>query len=612
MAMQEEILKSLGLSHLIIHSAKQNDLPCDLIVAKNQNEVTIQYKKTNHFFRAIGWLKRNENLATFKIEEQSSFKNLAYLVDVARDAVPTIETLKRFSLKLALLGYSQLYLYLEDVISIKDEPYFGYLRGRYSKEEIRELDRYCSSLGIELIPAIQTLAHLNCIFKWPVYQQINDIGDILLVDDDRTNKLLENMFASLSEMFTSKIVHIGMDEAHLVGRGKYLDHHNFQKQYEIIGKQLSKVQQIAARHHFHLQMWSDMFFRMAFHGQYYSKKGKIPQSIIDVVPDNVDQFYWDYVTSDKQMLDNMFQNHLLLKGETCFAAGAWKWNGLNPSNRFSIQTLNTQLKKCKDYHVDNVLLTGWADDGGEASLFSTFPTILYFAECAYGENLSVQSLDKVSTSLFGVRFKEFLTCDLIMVDKGEEICGYSRFNYSNLPKILLYNDPLSGPYDGIIKDHFKLDCLPALSRKIRRIANKQSDYSYYFQTLADLTSVLEFKAKLGLRLRKAYQSRDKETLKNIADRDINKLIRRLDRFYHSFYQQWHIENKSSGFGAHSLRIGGLRQRLLNIQFLIHDYLEGRKPIIEELEEDLLPMKDEDALGFVLWTTWKNMADNGVR
>ena len=58
--------------------------------------------------------------------------------------------------------------------------------GKYSKEELKLLNEYCDSIDMELIPCIQTLAHLNAIFRWKDYVDINDIDDILLVDDERT------------------------------------------------------------------------------------------------------------------------------------------------------------------------------------------------------------------------------------------------------------------------------------------------------------------------------------------------------------------------------------------------------------------------------------------
>lgn len=57
-------------------------------------------------------------------------------------------------------------LYTEDTYEVNDEPYFGYVRGRYTKEEMKELDAFAGSLGISLIPCIQTLAHLKATFRW--------------------------------------------------------------------------------------------------------------------------------------------------------------------------------------------------------------------------------------------------------------------------------------------------------------------------------------------------------------------------------------------------------------------------------------------------------------
>ena len=38
---------------------------------------------------------------------------------------------------------------------------------------------------------MQTLAHLNQIFKWKTYRPVNDTADILLVDEERTYELIE-------------------------------------------------------------------------------------------------------------------------------------------------------------------------------------------------------------------------------------------------------------------------------------------------------------------------------------------------------------------------------------------------------------------------------------
>ena len=55
------------------------------------------------------------------------------------------------------MGYNTLYIYTEDTYEVEDLPYFGYLRGAYTKEEVNEIVEFASGFGIEIVPSIQTL-----------------------------------------------------------------------------------------------------------------------------------------------------------------------------------------------------------------------------------------------------------------------------------------------------------------------------------------------------------------------------------------------------------------------------------------------------------------------
>ena len=52
-----------------------------------------------------------------------------------------VETVKFMMRKMALMGQNAFMLYTEDTYEIEGRPYFGYMRGRYTKDELRELDR---------------------------------------------------------------------------------------------------------------------------------------------------------------------------------------------------------------------------------------------------------------------------------------------------------------------------------------------------------------------------------------------------------------------------------------------------------------------------------------
>ena len=121
--------------------------------------------------------------------------------------------------------FRSLHLYMEDTYEVDGHPYFGHLRGKYSKAELREIDAYAAAHGMQVIPCIQTLAHVNALFHWPVYREIHDAADILLTGDERTYELVDGMFRTLRECLRTNIVNIGMDEADLLGLGKYLTLH---------------------------------------------------------------------------------------------------------------------------------------------------------------------------------------------------------------------------------------------------------------------------------------------------------------------------------------------------------------------------------------------------
>ena len=195
-------------------------------------------------------------------------KRFGVMLDMSRNAVMKLSELKNFANLLHSFGYNMIQLYTEDTYEVDGEPYFGYMRGRYTKAELCDFVNYCESLGIEVIPCIQTLAHLNQIFRHSDYAKIRDTADILLVGDERTYELIENMFKTVKQVFKSDVIHIGMDEAHMLGLGKYLAKNGYCNRFDILSEHLARVIEIAKKYSLTPIMWSDMFFRLANNGAY--------------------------------------------------------------------------------------------------------------------------------------------------------------------------------------------------------------------------------------------------------------------------------------------------------------------------------------------------------
>ena len=99
--------------------------------------------------------------------QHENYDTLGVMIDMSRNAVMSVDALKKYFVCLQKMGYNCAMLYTEDTYEVEGEPYFGYMRGGYSMAQLRELDEYAASLGIELVPCIQTLAHLQGFAHWP-------------------------------------------------------------------------------------------------------------------------------------------------------------------------------------------------------------------------------------------------------------------------------------------------------------------------------------------------------------------------------------------------------------------------------------------------------------
>ncbi|MGM9631937.1 MAG: hypothetical protein ACI3XL_02455 [Eubacteriales bacterium] len=60
------------------------------------------------------------------------FEKFGIMIDMSRNAVMNVPTIKKHLTVINKVGYNCAFLYMEDTYYIEREPYFGYLRGRYS------------------------------------------------------------------------------------------------------------------------------------------------------------------------------------------------------------------------------------------------------------------------------------------------------------------------------------------------------------------------------------------------------------------------------------------------------------------------------------------------
>ena len=576
------VADQLGLDVVCCGGTKVRAEKCDKIAIEREGDaIVISYVKECQFFRMLsylpGVLADGEN-----VYEQSKFGLLCYMGDMSRNAVYNMPTAKRMIRYLALMGYDSMMLYTEDTFELPGYPYFGHMRGRFSKQELKEIDDYAYDLGIEVIPCVQTLAHLATALRWPGFPFV-DTGDILMVGDERTYAFIDAIMKVCAECFRSRRINIGMDEAHMLARGEYLLKNGYRPSSDVMLEHLERVVAVCADNGFYPMIWSDMFFRMAFGGKYRVREGEIAQEIIDKVPANLTLIYWDYYSLDEQIFTHMLDCHLKFHNPIAFAGGAWKWYGFAPHNKFSLASTQMQLNICADRNVDNVIVTSWGDNGGEASQFSALSSMIYYAERCYRNEVDEAELEARCMACFGIGFDALLTFDAPNELPGVGIANGRPVNPS---RYLVFNDPLEGLLDVHMNPE---EAVSGFARSAERLlAYKDNpEFGYIFETLGKLCVFLADKCDMSIRARKYYEEGNKEALRVLAEEQIPVMIVELDDFISTFRYQWYKENKTFGFSTQELRLGGLKERLYSTALRLSEYVDGNIDRIEELEQPVL-------------------------
>lgn len=559
----------------------------------HEKENTIRYKSTIDFFRALGLFLElyGDGSRNFHRLETKIIPNVGVMVDASRNAVYKVSAIKNLLKRLALMGHNRFMLYTEDTYEIEGYPYFGYLRGRYSMEEMKEIDDYAYSLGIEVVPCIQTLGHLREALKWEFASGIRDTEEVLLVGEEKTYEFVEAMIFTMSRLFRSRNIHIGMDEAFDLGRGNYLTKNGYKHHYELMLEHLKRVCEITRKYGLKPMMWDDMFFRAAApNSSYYNIDTDISRELAGSIPGDVSLVYWDYYHTEEIFYDKLLGIREKFNNEIIFAGGAWKWMGFAPHYDKTMTTTNAALIQCKKRGIKQAFATAWGDDGGETPLSCIYPGLILFAEHAYNKNVDEKWLEERCSFLTGLELGDFKA-----MEELDLIPGVKRPNLSvlNPSKYLLYQDILLGAFDKHIEGIEVGKYYADLVNKYSKAAEKNKEYEAVFCFYSKLSSVLSVKSEIGLKIRSAYIQSDKSELKNLAQKVLPDLLARLEEFHRAFRRVWFESCKGHGFEVNDIRMGGVKERVRTAMLRIEQYLSGGIDKIEELEDERLYFRKVD-------------------
>ena len=546
----------------------------------------ITYIEKHHFFRLLGLFVQNYNGEDFCVNEKVNFDTLSLMLDVSAAVPVKVPALKEYMRYMAIMGYNQLQLYIEDMYEIPERPYFGYLRGRYTKQELKECDDYGFDLGIEVVPCMQTLGHMAHYLRWGREAgEVKESRDLLLPGEEKTYEFIEQMIKNASEPFRTKKIHIGLDETDGLGLGQYLKRHGYTEPLDIFINHLKRVYDITQKYGLEPMMWSDMLINLSG-GWRLDKDARFSDKVLKELPEKMKLVYWQYgevLDIDAPMIDE----HKKATDNLMFAGGVWIWTGLLPDNIFSALGSEISLKVCKEKNVREVMLTVWTYTS-TSTYFTSLLEMQRYAEHAYNDE--VTNLKERFEFCTGASYDAFIRMSdyYALYSEGEVDYDskhyYQRFRGEHytwqdimvgIAEEQLYTEPRSRHYADA-RDFY----IPYMEKNDKWF--KLYEYCY------NIFDFLSHKCYLAENLAPAYKRGDREFLEKAASEYLPTLLEKVENAHMSHRYFKEVQLKAFGYEIMDNRFGGLKERCKMSKRRIEQYLNGEVDCLEELEAERLP------------------------
>ncbi|MBP7275475.1 MAG: family 20 glycosylhydrolase [Kiritimatiellae bacterium] len=188
--------------------------------------------------RALATLRQlcraSEAIPVGVADDAPAFTTRGVMLDISRDRVPTMATLRTLVDLFAELKFNRLELYTEHTFAYARHPEVWAHASPMTPDEIRALDDLCASRFIELVPNQNSFGHMERWLRLARYRDLAEAPDgwiapwgpevrsptTLYPGDPRALELVGSLYDELLPCFRSDSVNVGGDETWELGQGR--------------------------------------------------------------------------------------------------------------------------------------------------------------------------------------------------------------------------------------------------------------------------------------------------------------------------------------------------------------------------------------------------------
>ena len=300
-------------------------------------------------------------LPCLTIDDWPDFPVRGVMLDVSRDKVPTMGTLRQLVDRLAGWKINQLQLYTEHTFAYADHKGVWEHASPITAEEIRELDAYCRDRHVELVPNQNSFGHMERWLKHPRYAPLAEAIDgadtpwgfrwdgpfSLCPTDPASLDFLAGLYAELLPNFTSRLFNVGCDETFDVGQGRSRADADRVGVTGVYLDFLRRVNDLVRGHDRTMMFWGDIILHH-------------PERLAELPPHAI-ALNWGYEA-----------DHPFDKEAAAFAAagvpfyvcpGTSTWNSIGGRTDNCLANLRNAAAAGRKHGAVGYLITDWGDNG---------------------------------------------------------------------------------------------------------------------------------------------------------------------------------------------------------------------------------------------------------
>ena len=300
-------------------------------------------------------------LPTLVIDDSPELGVRGVMLDISRDKVPTLSTLRGLVDLLASWKVNQFQLYMEHTFAYRAHREVWATASPLSAEEILDLDRYCRDRHVELVPNQNSFGHLERWFAHARYRPMAETqqgvhlpwGELtrwpftLSPANPDALTFLDGLYAELLPNFSSDRFNAGCDETFDLGSGQTSDLVAAKGKPRVWLDFVDGIRTLAARHGRSLQVWGDMVRRN-------------PQLIAEL-PRDITILDWGY---EQERSLARSAEPLARAGQPFYLCpGTSSWSSLAGRTDNVVANILDAVESAHQHGAHGVLLTDWGDGG---------------------------------------------------------------------------------------------------------------------------------------------------------------------------------------------------------------------------------------------------------